>query len=87
MTRAEIVKRMSDASGWPKAGSERALRAALVGAEGEALSEVGPAAGEVFVHGEYWQARSARVIPKGARVRVTAVDGLTATVVAARETG
>ena len=31
MTRAEIVKRMSDASGWPKAGSERALRAALAG--------------------------------------------------------
>jgi DNA-binding protein HU-beta len=31
MTKAEIVKRMSDASGWPKAGSERALRAALAG--------------------------------------------------------
>jgi len=31
MTKAEIVKRMSDAAGWPKAGSERALRAALAG--------------------------------------------------------
>jgi DNA-binding protein HU-beta len=31
MTKADIVKRMSDASGWPKAGSERALRAALAG--------------------------------------------------------
>ena len=31
MTRAEIVKRMSDASGWPKAGSEPALPAALAG--------------------------------------------------------
>jgi DNA-binding protein HU-beta len=31
MTKAEIVKRMSDASGWPKAGSDRALRAALAG--------------------------------------------------------
>ena len=31
MTKAEIVKRMSDASGWPKAGTDRALRAALAG--------------------------------------------------------
>jgi membrane-bound serine protease (ClpP class) len=60
---------------------------ALVGAEGQALSVVGAAAGEVFVHGEYWQARSASPIPAGARVRVTAVDGLTATVVAADEKG
>jgi membrane-bound serine protease (ClpP class) len=51
---------------------------ALVGAEGHALSEVGPDAGEVFVHGEYWQARSATApIPRGARVRVTAIEGLT----------
>jgi membrane-bound serine protease (ClpP class) len=60
---------------------------ALVGAEGQALSDVGVAAGEVFVHGEYWQARSASRIPAGARVRVTAVDGLTTTVVAADEKG
>jgi membrane-bound serine protease (ClpP class) len=60
---------------------------ALVGAEGHALAEVGPASGEVFVHGEYWQARSAAPIPKGARVRVAAVDGLTLTVVAAAEPG
>jgi membrane-bound serine protease (ClpP class) len=37
----------------------------------------------VFVHGEYWQARSAARIPKGTRVQVAAVDGLTLTVVAA----
>ncbi len=55
---------------------------ALVGRAGEALSEVGPGAGEIFLHGEYWQARSAERIPKGARVRVVAVDGLTVTVVA-----
>jgi membrane-bound serine protease (ClpP class) len=61
--------------------------AALVGAPGEALSDVGPAGGEVFVHGEYWQARSEAPIPKGARVRVAAVQGLTVTVVAAGETG
>jgi membrane-bound serine protease (ClpP class) len=54
---------------------------ALIGAEGVALDEVGPAAGQVFVHGEYWQARSASPIPKGARVRVAAVAGLTLTVV------
>jgi membrane-bound serine protease (ClpP class) len=55
---------------------------ALVGESGDALSDVGPAGGQVFVHGEYWQARSAVAIPRGARVRVAAVDGLTLTVVA-----
>jgi membrane-bound serine protease (ClpP class) len=60
---------------------------ALLGAEGQALSEVGPEGGEAFVHGEYWKARSAGLIPKGARLRVTAVDGLTVIVVAAGEKG
>jgi membrane-bound serine protease (ClpP class) len=55
---------------------------ALVGSAGEALSEIGPGGGDIFLHGEYWQARSAQQIPKGARVRVVAVDGLTVTVVA-----
>ncbi|BDG01599.1 NfeD family protein [Anaeromyxobacter oryzae] len=55
---------------------------ALVGEVGEALTEVGPAGGEVFVHGEYWHARSAAAIPRGARVRVSAIIGLTLTVVA-----
>ncbi len=72
--------------GWKVARSRRAplqLGApALVGAEGHALDEVGPTAGQVFVHGEYWQARSATPIPTGARVRVAAVDGLMLTVVA-----
>jgi membrane-bound serine protease (ClpP class) len=49
---------------------------------GEALSDVGPDGGEVFVHGEYWRARSVAAIPRGARVRVAAVDGLVLTVVA-----
>jgi membrane-bound serine protease (ClpP class) len=53
---------------------------ALVGAEGDTLSDVGPAGGEVFVHGEYWHARSDGPIPKGARVRVVAVEGLTVAV-------
>jgi membrane-bound serine protease (ClpP class) len=52
----------------------------LVGERGHALSAVGPDAGEVFVHGEYWQARSAAAIPSGAPVRVRALNGLVVTV-------
>jgi membrane-bound serine protease (ClpP class) len=76
---------------WKVAGARRAplqLGAmALVGTEGLALGEIGPAAGEAFVHGEYWQARSPAPIPKGARVRVVSVDGLTVAVVAVPEKG
>lgn len=76
---------------WKIAGARRGplqLGApALVGAEGLALSEVGATTGEVFIHGEYWQARSGAPIPAGARVRVAAVSGLTATVVPADEKG
>jgi membrane-bound serine protease (ClpP class) len=52
----------------------------LLGERGHALSEVGRERGEVFVHGEYWQARSATPIPQGAAVRVTALNGLIVTV-------
>jgi membrane-bound serine protease (ClpP class) len=52
----------------------------LVGERGHALSAVGPDGGEVFVHGEYWQARSAAAIPAGAGVRVRALNGLVVTV-------
>jgi membrane-bound serine protease (ClpP class) len=76
---------------WKIAGARRRPlqlgEGGLVGSEGHALSEVGPAGGEVFVHGEYWQARSAAAIPKGAPVRVSAVQGLTVTVVPAAEKG
>ncbi|GEJ59295.1 NfeD family protein [Anaeromyxobacter diazotrophicus] len=72
---------------WKVAASRRTRLVAgfqgLVGEEGEALSEVGPAGGQVFVHGEYWRARAAEVIPQGARVRVASVEGLVATVVPA----
>jgi membrane-bound serine protease (ClpP class) len=54
----------------------------LVAERGEALSDIGPAGGEVFVHGEYWRARAEAAIPQGARVRVVAVQGLVVTVVA-----
>ena len=72
---------------WKVAGARRAPlqlgAGALVGAEGQALGDIGPAGGEAFVHGEYWQARSATPIPKGARVRVAAISGLMLTVVGA----
>jgi membrane-bound serine protease (ClpP class) len=48
----------------------------LIGEVGDALSDLGPEGGEVFVHGEYWRARSAGPIARGARIRVRAVDGL-----------
>ncbi|HEY6003253.1 MAG TPA: nodulation protein NfeD [Anaeromyxobacter sp.] len=77
--------------GWKIAGARRLplqLGApALLGSEGNALTDVGPEGGEAFVHGEYWKARSAGLIPKGARLRVTAVDGLTVIVVAVGEKG
>lgn len=46
MTKADIVARMAAAAGWPKAGSERALRAALAGIRaslkrGDAVTLVG----------------------------------------------
>ena len=53
---------------------------ALVGASAETLSDVGPDGGEVFLHGEYWKARSRAPIPRGARVHVVALDGLIVTV-------
>jgi membrane-bound serine protease (ClpP class) len=63
-------------------GPQHLGAAGLVGSAGQALSDVGPGGGEVFVHGEYWRARSAAPISRGARVRVVGVDGLTVTVVA-----
>jgi membrane-bound serine protease (ClpP class) len=61
--------------------------AALVRTEGHALTDVGPEGGEVFVHGEYWKARSEAHVPKGARVRVVSIEGLTVTVVEVKENG
>jgi len=52
---------------------------------GEALSDIGPEGGEVFIHGEYWRARAAALIPRGTRVRAVAVEGLVLTVVAERD--
>jgi membrane-bound serine protease (ClpP class) len=50
----------------------------LVGEVGTVRLPVGPEAGEIFVHGELWRARSAAPIAVGRRVVVRNVEGLTA---------
>jgi len=56
-------------------------REELLGEEGEVTEAVGapPATGMVRVHGELWRAEAANggSIPKGARVRVRSIHGLT----------
>jgi len=52
-------------------------REGLIGERGVALSEIGPALGQVSVHGEIWQARSSRPISKGTPVVVEGLQGLT----------
>ena len=47
----------------------------LLGMHAEAKTDVGED-GQVFVHGEYWNARSDEPIAKGEKVTVTAVEGL-----------
>jgi len=54
----------------PRTGEE-----ALVGEVGLALSDL-DTEGKVAIHGEYWNARSDRHIPKGERVRVVRMEGL-----------
>jgi membrane-bound serine protease (ClpP class) len=48
----------------------------LIGIEGEAREDLGPAGGLVMVDGALWQARSSGPIPKGSRVRVKAIKGI-----------
>jgi membrane-bound serine protease (ClpP class) len=55
----------------------------MVGELGEATGDIGPDAGEAFVHGELWAARSAQPIARGAAVRVREVQGLVLQVEAA----
>jgi len=46
----------------------------LVGESGEAVTPIAAGgSGKVFVHGEYWDARSSEPIAAGARIRVTKV--------------
>jgi membrane-bound serine protease (ClpP class) len=63
---------------WKQAtGSEQ-----LVGSEGQMMEPVESAGakGMVLIHGELWRASAGESIPKGTRVRVSHVDGLTLTV-------
>jgi membrane-bound serine protease (ClpP class) len=48
----------------------------LVGATGEATERLAPS-GQIRVLGELWEARSSSELPRGSRVRVVAVHGLT----------
>lgn len=54
----------------------------LVGSEGQMMEPVESAGakGMVLIHGELWRACAGEAIPKGTRVRVSRVDGLTLTV-------
>jgi membrane-bound serine protease (ClpP class) len=47
----------------------------MIGEIGEARTALDPD-GKVFVHGEYWNARSSTPVRRGARVRVLKVEGL-----------
>ena len=51
----------------------------MVGETGAAVTELSPE-GKVFVHGEYWDAVSARPVHPGTRVRVIGIDKLKLTV-------
>ena len=50
-------------------------REGMIGEIGVARTELIPS-GKVFVHGELWNATARHDLPQGARVRVSAVDGL-----------
>jgi membrane-bound serine protease (ClpP class) len=63
-----------------RSGPQVSGAAGLLGERGQALSEIGPSGGEAFIHGEYWRARANRTVPRGAPVKVVAVDGLVVTV-------
>ena len=48
----------------------------LIGMQAEARSDLN-LTGQVFVHGEYWNARSSEPVHKGEKVTVTGIEGLT----------
>jgi len=59
--------------------------AGMIGLIGVAQTDLDPA-GEIWVHGELWKARSTGRIPQGSRVRVREIEGLTLVVESAPET-
>jgi membrane-bound serine protease (ClpP class) len=48
----------------------------LVGSRGEALTDLAPS-GSVYVHSEYWSAVADGEIPRGSKIVVVSVDGMT----------
>jgi membrane-bound serine protease (ClpP class) len=54
-------------------------REGMLGELGSAVTALAPG-GKVFVHGEYWDAVSARPVPAGAQVRVVGIERLRLTV-------
>ncbi|MBI4467529.1 MAG: nodulation protein NfeD [Acidobacteria bacterium] len=48
----------------------------MIGETGTAFTDLAPS-GQVFVHGEYWQAVAPARVPVGNQVRVTGINGLT----------
>jgi membrane-bound serine protease (ClpP class) len=52
---------------------------AMIGEEAEVVRDI-EQQGEVFIKGEYWKAKSAAPIPKGAKVKIISVDGMMLTV-------
>jgi membrane-bound serine protease (ClpP class) len=62
--------------GKPTTGAE-----GLVGQVCEVTQTVSRSGGKVFVHGEYWFARSYRELPVGTKVEIERVEGLTLFVV------
>ena len=55
--------------------------AGMVDRRGEVIEPIGPGGrGRVATHGEIWSATAREPVPRGARVRVVAIDGMTLTV-------
>lgn len=62
--------------------------AGMVGERGEVIESIAPGArGRVATHGEIWSAAAREPIPRGARVQVDAIDGMTLTVSPERPAG
>jgi len=68
-----VVVKAAQARRMPQRGGD----VGLIGEVGKALTAVNEHGGEVFVHGERWQATSEKPIPEGASVVVRSVRGLT----------
>lgn len=49
----------------------------MLGETGTARTDVNPDGGTVYVHGEFWNAASEKLIKSGNKVRVVGVDGMT----------